>query len=185
VLGCLDRSTRGTYRLDGRDVGSLSDDELSEVRSHRIGFVFQSFHLVGRLSAAENVALPMLLAGVPLDERERRVAAALESVGLAGRARHRPNELSGGESQRVAIARATVMQPRLLLADEPTGNLDSAAGGSIMDLLEQMNRDGLTLVVVTHDLNIGRRAQRVLVLRDGEIVQRVAGRELAPELLLA
>jgi putative ABC transport system ATP-binding protein len=185
VLGCLDRPTRGTYRLDGREVDSLSDDELSEVRRNEIGFVFQSFHLVGRLAADENVALPMLLAGVDPDERKRRVAEALEAVGLADRARHRPNELSGGESQRVAIARATVMHPRVLLADEPTGNLDSAAGRQIMDLLERMNAEGLTLIVVTHDLNIGRRANRVLVLRDGEIVHRVAGRDLAPELLLA
>jgi putative ABC transport system ATP-binding protein len=185
VLGCLDRPTRGTYRLDGREVGSLSDDELSEVRRNEIGFVFQSFHLVARLAAAENVALPMLLAGIDPDERERRGTEALEAVGLADRARHRPSELSGGESQRVAIARATVMHPRVLLADEPTGNLDSAAGRQIMDLLERMNADGLTLVVVTHDPNIGRRANRVLVLRDGEIVHRVAGRDLAPELLLA
>lgn len=185
VLGCLDRPTRGTYRLDGREVGSLSDDELSQVRGHEIGFVFQSFHLVPRLAAAENVSLPMLLAGIAPDERERRVTEALEAVGLADRARHRPSELSGGESQRVAIARATVMQPRVLLADEPTGNLDSAAGRQIMDLLERMNGEGLTLVVVTHDPNIGRRANRVLVLRDGEIVHRVAGRDLAPELLLA
>jgi putative ABC transport system ATP-binding protein len=185
VLGCLDRPTRGSYSLDGRQVGSLDDEELSLVRRNEIGFVFQSFHLVPRLTAAENVALPLSLAGVDPAERERRVAAALEAVGLAGRAGHRPSELSGGESQRVAIARATVMQPRVLLGDEPTGNLDSASGHQILELLERMNADGLTLVIVTHDLNVGRRANLVLVLRDGEVVHRVAGRDLAPELLLA
>jgi putative ABC transport system ATP-binding protein len=185
VLGCLDRPTSGAYRLDGRRVSALTDEELSSVRSNQIGFVFQSFHLIPRLSAAENVALPLVLAGVEPEERERRAAVALEAVGLAERAGHRPNELSGGESQRVAIARATVMAPRVLLGDEPTGNLDSASGNQIMELLERMNGDGLTLVIVTHDLNIGRRANRVLVLRDGEVVHRVAGRDLAPELLLA
>ena len=185
VLGCLDRPSRGTYRLNGREVGTLDDEELSLVRRNQIGFVFQSFHLVPRLTAAENVALPMSLAGVDPQERKRRVAVALESVGLAGRAQHRPSELSGGESQRVAIARATVMQPRVLLGDEPTGNLDSASGRQILELLEQMNANGLTLVIVTHDINVGRRANRVLVLRDGEVIHRVAGRDLAPELLLA
>jgi putative ABC transport system ATP-binding protein len=185
LLGCLDRPSRGTYRLDGRDVGALDDDELSEVRRHQIGFVFQSFHLVPRLAAEENVALPLVLDGVPPEERSQRVGAALRAVGLSHRAKHRPAELSGGESQRVAIARATVMRPRLLLADEPTGNLDSAAGRQVMELLERMNGEGLTLVVVTHDLDIGRRARRVLVLRDGEIVRRVSGSDLAPEMLLA
>ena len=185
VLGCLDRPTRGSYRLEGRDVGSLSEEELSSVRGEQIGFVFQSFHLIPRLSAAENVGLPLVLAGVDPKQRETRVATALEAVGLTGRARHRPNELSGGESQRVAIARATVMGPRVLLADEPTGNLDSASGQQILELLERMNTQGLTLVIVTHDINVGRRAKRVLVLRDGEVVHRVRGRDLAPELLLA
>ena len=178
ILGCLDRPTSGSYRLDGDEVGTLSESELSEIRRYKIGFVFQSFHLVPRLDAAENVALPMLLAGVPPEERHERVAAALDSVGLGKRARHRPAELSGGEGQRVAIARATVMRPRLLLADEPTGNLDSAAGGQVMELLEGMNAEGLTLVVVTHDPNIGSRADRVVVLRDGRVAQEVAGREL-------
>jgi putative ABC transport system ATP-binding protein len=184
LLGCLDQPSRGTYRLEGREVGTLSDDELSEVRRHQIGFVFQSFHLIPRLSAEENVALPLVLDGVAPEERAERVAAALDAVGLSHRAKHRPAELSGGECQRVAIARATVMRPRLLLADEPTGNLDSASGRQIMDLLESMNDAGLTLVVVTHDVNIGRRARRVLVLRDGEIEHRVPGSELAPEMLL-
>jgi putative ABC transport system ATP-binding protein len=185
VLGCLDRPSRGVYRLDGREVGTLADDELSELRRHQIGFVFQTFHLIPRLAAEENVALPLVLDSVSLEERSERVAAALEAVGLSHRAKHRPAELSGGECQRVAIARATVMRPRLLLADEPTGNLDSAAGRQVMDLLERMNDAGLTLLVVTHDPNIGRRAKRVLVLHDGEIVKRVAGSELSPEMLLA
>jgi putative ABC transport system ATP-binding protein len=180
ILGCLDRPSAGIYRLDGDEVGALGDDALSQVRRHKIGFVFQSFHLVGRLDAEENVALPMLLAGVPPEERRARATAALEAVGLAHRAQHRPNELSGGESQRVAIARATVMRPRILLADEPTGNLDTAAGLQVMEVLERMNAAGLTLVVVTHDPNIGRRARRVIVLRDGEIVRILPGRELEP-----
>jgi putative ABC transport system ATP-binding protein len=178
ILGCLDRPTRGSYRLDGDEVASLDEPELSEIRRWKLGFVFQSFHLVPRLEAAENVALPMVLAGIPQNERNERVAEALDAVGLAKRARHRPSELSGGECQRVAIARAMVMQPRLLLADEPTGNLDSKSGASVMELIEGMNRDGLTLVVVTHDANIGRRANQVVVLRDGEIDQLVSGSEL-------
>ena len=182
ILGCLDRPSAGSYRLDAAEVGALSDDALSEVRRHKIGFVFQSFHLVGRLDAEENVALPMLLAGVPPDERHARATTALESVGLGHRAHHRPNELSGGEGQRVAIARATVMQPRILLADEPTGNLDTAAGLQVMELLEGMNADGLTLIVVTHDPNVGRRAGRVVVLRDGEIVHTLSGGDLEPGL---
>jgi len=179
ILGCLDRPTSGSYRLDGDEVGALSESELSAIRRYKIGFVFQSFHLVPRLDAAENVWLPMVLAGVPPDERRERAAAALNSVGLGNRAQHRPAELSGGECQRVAIARATVMRPRLLLADEPTGNLDTAAGEQVMGLLEGMNADGLTLVVVTHDPNIGCRADRVFVLRDGRVAQSVTGRELA------
>ncbi len=169
LLGCLDRPTSGAYRLDGEDVGSLSEAQVSRIRRHKIGFVFQAFHLIPRLSAEENVGLPLLLEGVPPEERSERVAAALGAVGLAHRATHRPTELSGGESQRVAIARATILAPSILLADEPTGNLDSAAGGQVMELLERMNAEGLTLIVVTHDPRIGDRAQRVLVLRDGRI----------------
>jgi putative ABC transport system ATP-binding protein len=178
VVGCLDRPTGGSYRLEDREVGQLDDATLTDVRRHRIGFVFQSFHLVARLTAAGNVELPMVFAGVPRAERRERVRVALAAVGLEARAAHRPSELSGGERQRVAIARATVMGPRLLLADEPTGNLDSASGRQILELLERMHAEGLTLVVVTHDPAVGRRAGRVLVMSDGRIVRRVAGAAL-------
>ena len=169
ILGCLDRPTAGTYVLDGREVGSLPESDLAEVRSRKIGFVFQFFHLVPRLTAAGNVELPMVLAGVRPAERRERVAAALGSVGLTDRAAHRPDQLSGGQRQRVAIARATVMGPSILLADEPTGNLDRASGHEIIELIESMNRAGLTLVVVTHDPEVGQRARRILKLVDGRI----------------
>jgi putative ABC transport system ATP-binding protein len=174
VIGCLDRPTAGTYRLDGRSVGDLSQAELTQVRRHRIGFVFQSFHLVPRLTAAENVELPMIFADVPRRERHQRVDTALEAVGLADRATHQPDQLSGGERQRVALARSTVMQPSILLADEPTGNLDSRSGRVVLDLLESMNDGGLTLLVVTHDAKAAQRADRIVVLLDGRIVQRAA-----------
>jgi putative ABC transport system ATP-binding protein len=176
IIGCLDRPTSGSYRLDGREVAKLSSNELSIVRQREMGFVFQTYHLVARLSAAENVELPMVFAGVPRSERRERALAALRSVGLEARGAHRPEELSGGERQRVAIARATVMHPKILLADEPTGNLDSNAGRQV--LLENMNRDGLTLLVVTHDLAVARRARRVIVLVDGRIAHRIAGSEI-------
>ena len=169
ILGCLDRPTAGTYVLDGREVGSLPESALAEVRSRKIGFVFQFFHLVPRLTAAGNVELPMVLAGIRPAERRERVAAALGSVGLTDRAAHRPDQLSGGQRQRVAIARATVMGPSILLADEPTGNLDRASGHEIIELIETMNRAGLTLVVVTHDPEVGQRAGRILKLVDGRI----------------
>jgi len=169
ILGCLDRPTAGTYVLDGREVGSLPETDLAEVRSRKIGFVFQFFHLVPRLTAAGNVELPMVLAGIRPAERRERVAAALKSVGLTDRAAHRPDQLSGGQRQRVAIARATVMGPSILLADEPTGNLDRASGHEIIELIERMNRAGLTVVVVTHDPEVGQRARRILKLVDGRI----------------
>jgi putative ABC transport system ATP-binding protein len=169
ILGCLDRPTAGSYRLDGREVGSLEDAALSDVRRHRIGFVFQFYHLVPRLTAAGNVELPMIFAGVERRERVERVARSLAAVGLTGRAAHTAEQLSGGERQRVAIARAVVMGPTLLLADEPTGNLDSAAGAEIVKLLEGMNARGLTLVVVTHDPDIGRRARHRIRLVDGAL----------------
>jgi putative ABC transport system ATP-binding protein len=169
VLGLLDRPDAGTYHLEGRDVTTLSADEQARVRSHRIGFVFQSFHLVPRLTAAENIALPMVLAGIPARERDLRVRKALEGFGLADRAEHRPDQLSGGQRQRVAIARATIMQPAMLLADEPTGNLDRATGEEVMRLLEALNAAGVTLLVVTHDASLGARARRRVMMQDGAI----------------
>lgn len=169
LLGCLDRPTSGSYVLDGHEVGSLPEGELAEIRSRKIGFVFQFFHLVPRLTAAGNVELPMILAGILPAERRARVARALAAVGLTDRASHRPDQLSGGQRQRVAIARATVMGPSILLADEPTGNLDRASGREIIELIERMNRDGLTVVVVTHDPEIGGRARHILKLVDGRI----------------
>jgi putative ABC transport system ATP-binding protein len=170
LLGCLDHPTSGSYLLDGEDVGSLPEGDLAEVRSRKIGFVFQFFHLVPRLTAAANVELPLTLAGMRPSERRRRVAAALQAVGLSDRADHRPDQLSGGQRQRVAIARATVTSPSILLADEPTGNLDRASGREIIELIETMNRGGLTLVVVTHDPEIGGRARRIVRLVDGRVV---------------
>ena len=175
IVGCLDRPSRGSYRLDEREVGSLDPDELSRIRLHRIGFIFQAFHLVPRLTALANVELPMIFDGIPLPQRHQRAARALDSVGLERWAGHRPSELSGGQKQRVAIARATIMGPSVLLADEPTGNLDTASGRQVLELLDDLNRQGMTLVVVTHDPNVARRAERVLVLRDGEIVKSVEG----------
>ncbi len=173
IVGCLDRPTRGKYLFEGREVGALSEEERSLLRRNRIGFVFQFFHLLPRLSALGNVELPMLFAGTPADERRARATQALEAVGLAQRATHRPDQLSGGERQRVAIARAVVMNPAVLLADEPTGNLDRHSALEVMDLLESMSRRGLTLVVVTHDPAIAERARRVVRMADGEIVTTV------------
>jgi putative ABC transport system ATP-binding protein len=178
ILGCLDSPTSGSYELDGREVGTLSEDELTRVRRFQIGFVFQFFHLVPRLTALENVELPMVFAGVSASERRDRARKAVEEVGLGERSAHRPEQLSGGERQRVALARATVMGPRLLLADEPTGNLDSASGRQVLDLLERLNERGLTLVVVTHDPGVARRADRALILTDGRVARRVSKGEL-------
>ncbi|MBN8450847.1 MAG: ABC transporter ATP-binding protein [Candidatus Accumulibacter sp.] len=169
LLGLLDRPNAGTYRLEGRDVTTLSAEEQARVRSERIGFVFQSFHLVPRLTAAENIALPMILAGIAPAQRAERVAHALRDYGLENRSGHRPDQLSGGQRQRVAIARATVMQPALILADEPTGNLDRATGEEVMRLLEELNQGGVTLMVVTHDASLGARAQRQLLMEDGAL----------------
>ena len=172
LLGCLDRPTAGSYVLDGREVAGLTDEELSQVRRHKIGFVFQVFHLVPRLTALDNVALPMMFAGLPARMRDKTARRALAAVGLSERADHRPEQLSGGERQRVAIARSTVMGPSILLADEPTGNLDMNSGREVIELLEAMNRDGLTLIVVTHDPGIGRRARGQVRLVDGAIVDQ-------------
>ena len=169
LLGLLDHPNHGTYFLEGRDVTTLSPEEQARVRSERIGFVFQSFHLVPRLTAAENIALPMILAGIAPAERAKRVKQALNDYGLANRAGHRPNQLSGGQRQRVAIARATIMQPAVLLADEPTGNLDRATGEEVMRLLEGLNQSGVTLIMVTHDIDLGARAKRQLRMEDGEL----------------
>jgi len=169
LLGLLDRPNTGTYRLEGRDVTTLSAAEQARVRSERIGFVFQSFHLVPRLTAAENIALPMMLAGLPTKERDARVAEALANFGLEHRADHRPDQLSGGQRQRVAIARATIMRPAMLLADEPTGNLDRHTGDEVIHLLESLNAAGVTLIVVTHDPSLGSRARRQLVMEDGKL----------------
>jgi putative ABC transport system ATP-binding protein len=187
ILGCLDRPDRGVYELLGRDVSRLDETELSLVRRHTIGFVFQFFHLVPRLTALENVELPMVFAGIDPAGRRERAMGRLRAVGLEPRASHRPDQLSGGERQRVAIARATVLDPKLLLADEPTGNLDTASGRHVLDILEQMNGSGLTLVVVTHDPAVARRARRVLVLQDGRVVHRGTGADIheAVEILSA
>jgi putative ABC transport system ATP-binding protein len=175
LLGLLDRPNAGTYLLEGRDVTTLSPEEQARVRSERIGFVFQSFHLVPRLTAAENIALPMMLAGIPPTERQRRVAQALREFGLEDRATHRPDQLSGGQRQRVAIARATVMHPAVILADEPTGNLDRATGEEVVRLLEELNRQGVTLIVVTHDQTMGARARRQIHMLDGAVASDSVG----------
>jgi putative ABC transport system ATP-binding protein len=179
ILGLLDRPNSGTYRLEGRDVTTLVPQEQARVRSHRIGFVFQSFHLVPRLTAAENIALPMMLAGIAPKERAARVMQALHDFGLADRAKHRPDQLSGGQRQRVAIARATIMQPAVILADEPTGNLDRATGDEVVRLLEDLNASGVTLIVVTHDQTIAARARRRLVMEDGAMVRDTRATEPA------
>jgi putative ABC transport system ATP-binding protein len=169
VIGCLDTPTSGRVELDGEPVQDLSENRLAEIRQRKIGFVFQSYHLVPRMTAARNVELPLILAGIDPRERAPRVAAALAAMGLGTRARHRPDQLSGGERQRVAMARAMVMEPSILLADEPTGNLDTRTGDEIMDVLERLHHQGMTLVLVTHDPRIGQRASRVLALRDGRL----------------
>ncbi len=170
ILGLLDRPSDGRYLLDGEDVTLLDEGAQSRTRRDKIGFVFQFFHLIPRLTAAQNIALPLLLAGRPALERQRRVSELLAATGLAARAGHRPDQLSGGQRQRVAIARAMVMSPAVLLADEPTGNLDRHSGQEIIALLEQLNHQGLTLLVVTHDPALGARARRRLRMIDGRIV---------------
>jgi len=169
ILGLLDRPDQGTYSLDENDTVSLSDQEQARVRRHKIGFVFQFFHLIPRLTAAENVALPMVLSGIDPAQRRQRVDAALKALGLADRAGHRPDQLSGGQRQRVAIARATIMQPSIVLADEPTGNLDRASGQEVIAILEKLNSQGITLVMVTHDPELGQRAKRRIMMVDGAI----------------
>jgi putative ABC transport system ATP-binding protein len=169
MLGCLDRPTSGRYWLGDRDVSMLEDDELSDIRGQRIGFIFQSFNLIGQLSALQNIEVPMFYQGVPRHHRHPRARALAELVGLGDRLAHKPNELSGGQRQRVAIARALANDPLILLADEPTGNLDSATSLEILDLFEKLYERGRTLIMVTHDDEIATRAQRVVGLRDGRI----------------
>ncbi|MBM3669811.1 MAG: ABC transporter ATP-binding protein [Actinobacteria bacterium] len=169
IIGALDVATSGTYRLDGVDVGELDDDALSLVRNRRVGFIFQSFNLIPRMSAVSNVELPLMYRGVPRTERRRRALDALGSVGLADRTHHQPNELSGGQQQRVAVARALAMQPALMLADEPTGNLDSRSTAEVLDLLEQVHAEGGTIAVITHEDEVAARARRVITLRDGRV----------------
>ncbi len=180
LVGLLDRPDAGTYMLEGRDVTTLQPDEQAKVRSERIGFIFQSFHLVPRLTAAANIELPLTLAGVPAAERAKRVRQALQEYGLTDRAQHRPNELSGGQRQRVAIARATVQRPAVLLADEPTGNLDRATGEEVVRLLEALNAQGMTLIVVTHDHALGARARRQIKMEDGSIISDVTNASNQP-----
>jgi putative ABC transport system ATP-binding protein len=169
ILGCLDPLTAGSYRLAGQDVSRMSDDELADVRNRRIGFVFQQFNLLPSLSAWRNVELPLCYAGVRRDERRARAIDALQRVGLADRVMHRPGELSGGQQQRVAVARAVVTDPALILADEPTGNLDSAAATEVLALFDELHRSGRIIVLITHEAEVADRAERIIRLRDGRI----------------
>jgi putative ABC transport system ATP-binding protein len=179
VLGCLDRPTSGEYALQGRNISALAGDELAAVRNRHIGFVFQQFNLLARTPAAENVELPLVYAGISSKERKQKALAMLERVGLADRAHHHPAQLSGGQQQRVAIARALVTQPLLILADEPTGALDSRTSLEIMALFQELNRQGMTVVLVTHELDVARFARRILSFLDGRIVQDEANEALA------
>ena len=169
VIGLLDRPNAGTYKLDNQDITSFSDDQLAEIRQKKIGFIFQFFQLLPRLTAQENVELPMLLAGMNPAVRNERARKSLESLDILDRASHRPDQLSGGQQQRVAIARATVMQPEVILADEPTGNLDRHSSSEVVAILESLNQRGMSLIVVTHDPNIGQRAKRKVRMVDGRI----------------
>ncbi|MBC6459853.1 ABC transporter ATP-binding protein [Actinomadura sp. HBU206391] len=175
LLGCLDRPTTGVLRVGGREVAELSDSELAELRNNTIGFVFQSFHLLARTSARENVGLPLVYQGVPRAERRRRATEALAAVGLSHRLDHRPSQLSGGEQQRVAIARALVGDPQVVLADEPTGNLDTRTGNEVMELLERLNAErGVAVILVTHEPEVADRARRQIHIRDG-LIERDSG----------
>lgn len=171
IIGCLDRPTSGVYKLEGVDVTERSDDELAEIRNKRVGFVFQTFNLLPRFTTLKNVELPMIYSGIPSTEREKKAIEMLEVVGLFKRASHRPNELSGGEQQRVAIARALVNDPAMILADEPTGNLDSVSGNEIISIFEKLNKKGRTIIIVTHNRDIALHTKRIVQLRDGIIIK--------------
>ncbi len=175
IIGLLDRPDMGTYFLEGEDVTALADTSQAALRRHKIGFIFQFFHLVARMTAAENIELPMMLAGMEVKERKKRVEEAVVSLGLSDRAQHRPDQLSGGQRQRVAIARATVMHPHILLADEPTGNLDRVSGNEVIEILEALNRQNITLIMVTHDPVLGKRAKRQINMVDGQIGSDLSG----------
>ncbi len=175
ILGCLDRADAGTYILDGIDISSMDENQLSDVRLNKIGFVFQTFQLMAGETALDNVALPLIYAGVKKPERAKRAAEALERVGLGERMNFYPNQLSGGQKQRVAIARAMINNPRILLADEPTGALDQASGRQVMDLFRQLNEEGTTVIMITHDANVAKNAKRVMKIVDGELSEEGTG----------
>lgn len=175
LIALLDRPTTGDYFLNNRDITDLDDDDLARIRRENFGFVFQFFHLIPRMSAAENIEIPLILAGVDPSRRKTLVQEALETFGLGDRAGHRPDQLSGGQSQRVAIARATILHPSVILADEPTGNLDQATGKQVIDLLERLNTGGISLIMVTHDAGVGNRASRRIQIVDGSITQDSTG----------
>jgi putative ABC transport system ATP-binding protein len=170
LIGCLDTATEGSYRLSGENVAGLSRDDLADVRNRRVGFVFQNFNLLPQISAFENVEMPLLFGGVPPKKRRERAAELLARVGLSDRAEHKPTELSGGQMQRVAIARALAMEPDILLADEPTGNLDTSSGSDVMSIFSELSQQGRTLVVITHDLSLAKRAGRIVEVRDGRVI---------------
>ncbi len=175
ILGCLDRPTSGEYILEGKDIANYTDDELAHTRNQKIGFVFQSFNLLNRLTAVENVALPLIYAGVNLEERTKRAEKALTDVGLGTRMYHKPNEMSGGQRQRVAIARALINNPAIIMADEPTGNLDTKSTLEIIDIFEKLNHEGKTVIMVTHEPELAAMTQRILVMRDGRLTEEKEG----------